>query len=306
MNRIKNLFLVGAVALTGITFTACEKDENDEQKNPSIALIKPDSKTITVTTDSVVSVEVLAAAADARLSSFSVQFSTSGGLFSNYDNAFSGNRSDTTLNGANFTYRANLPTLSGDGVIVYRFITTDKDGKSSSIDLTINVQQGEGESISFYSARLLGDQDGSTGSFFGSSNGMVYRIAEAKANSSLVDMLYFFGSSNAATIASPADNDAGTVYNGSTSGLQTWSTRNATLFDRTFLTPGQFNQINDQTLLVSLYGVDGNQSKVNQLAVDQVIKFRTVAGKRGFALIKQITNNGSSADGITIDVKVEK
>lgn len=308
MNKLKNLFLLGLVAVSAVTISSCEKNNTDNgSNNPSLALVKPSSKEVTVAQGATVDVEVLAAANDKNLESFRVEFSQGGGPFTAYSGAFPAGKSDTTFNVSNFTYKKTLPTLAGEGTITYRFYTVDKDNNSASLDLKINVGGAPGATISSYSARIMGSQSNSTtGSFLATTNGIVYKIAEAKANSTLIDVLYYYGANNKATLAAPNDADAGTVYNSGASALSSWSKRNATKFEATALSEANFNSINSSTTLTAFYLTDPTASASTDLANNDVLKFRTEAGKRGFILVKTISGTNTSSGFISVDVKVEK
>ncbi len=305
MNKFKNLFLMGLVVASTATMTSCTKDDEATVKKPTVALITPSTKTVSVVQGSTVAVEVLSAAGDAKLKSFRVEFSQGGGPFASYSGAFPNGNSDTTFSENNYTYKKTLPTMSGQGVIVYRFYATDKDNYSSSVDLTINVTADSTQSINSYSAKIMGAQQNNTlGSFLATTTGTVYKQADAKTNSTLVDVVYFYGATNKATLAAPDDAGAGATFTNPSTGLQTWAKRNATRFDKTNLTEANFNSVNNNATLIAFYLTNPTSTASNDLAAGQVLKFRTESGKRGFILVKSVTTG--DAGSINVDVKVEK
>jgi len=179
---------------------------------------------------------------------------------------------------------------------------TDDDDKTVSSTLSVSLDAG----VSSYSAKLLGGQDNaSSGSFLATSTGTVYLQADAKANSGLVDILYFYGASNEATLAAPSDADAATIFNNGTTGLQTWTTKNATSFKTTTLALADFTALNMATGAESAYNAGTSVStKANKLASGKVVAFKTAAGKYGLVYVSALTTGATGS--ITLDVKVGK
>ncbi|MES2630127.1 MAG: hypothetical protein V4616_14275 [Bacteroidota bacterium] len=305
MNKLKNLFLLGLVAFSSATFVSCEKENNDDNsvKKPSVALVTPANSSITVTPGSTVTVEVLAASGDAKLVSFAVQVSQNGGPFTDYSNAFTPSNNDTTFNENNYTYKRTLPTLSGTGSIQYKFVATDKDGLEGSTTLSIKV---ESTAISTYTAKILGAVNSSTGSFLSTGNGVVYTIANAKTNSSLIDFVYYYTTTNMASMAAPDDATAASIYNNASNGIQTWATKNSTKYAKAPLTSAStFDGINDGAGIgLAHLTASPNASSVTALAVGNVVTFTTAGGKDGVFKVSKITTGANGS--ITIDVKVEK
>lgn len=207
---------------------------------------------------------------------------------------------DSTINTDSYQLTFETVAYPEAGVERWTFTVTDKDGESSEI--FFNITTTGGGAITTYTQKMLGSYDNSAyGSSFASADGTVYFIADAKANAAKVDWLYFYGVSNGATIAAPDDAAAATIFNSATNGLQTWSVRNNTRFG---LTSGiTWGDVSDDALIVgAATGV--SNSKANQLAVGNIVAFKTSAGKMG--LIK-VTDIVASGDGtITYDVKVQQ
>ncbi len=180
-------------------------------------------------------------------------------------------------------------------------VTDDKD-KTVSSTLSVSLDAG----VNSYSAKLLGGQDNaSSGSFLATSNGTVYLQADAKANSGLVDILYFYGATNEATLAAPSDADAATIFNNGTTGLQTWTTKNATSFKTTTLALADFNALNLASGAESAYNAGTSVStKANKLVSGKVVAFKTAAGKYGLVYVSALTTGATGS--ITLDVKVGK
>lgn len=186
------------------------------------------------------------------------------------------------------------------------FTACEKDEETTPTPTPTPTDAG----INTYSAKIFGDQsNNSAGSFFATSNGTVYTQANAKANDSIVDLLYYYGATNMATIANPSDADAGTIFNNATTGLQTWTTKNNTQLRETILTAEVFNAISADSTLTQLYTASATGSAMTEatsLAAGDVIAFKTVKNKSGFIKVVSIVENGGSGDYIQVDVKVQK
>jgi hypothetical protein len=197
--------------------------------------------------------------------------------------------------------------------------TVAEGDKGKTLQFAVIVKNGAGEEkkvehsvyiandFTAYSAKIFGAQNNADlGSFFSTSNGQIYKIAEAKTSSSLIDFVYFHGATNQATIASPDEPNVfsgnGAVHTG-TNGVTTWSKRNATRFKVTEITAAQFAEVEDDVDLI--VNASGAELKLaNQLTVGKVIAFTTDGGKSGLFLVKAITTGNTGS--ITVDVKVQK
>jgi hypothetical protein len=163
--------------------------------------------------------------------------------------------------------------------------------------------------INTYSAKLLGGQNNlAVGSFFSTSNGTVIGSVDAGASSTLqasVDFVYFYGTTNAASIGAPSDATVATAHNGSTT-LANWTVKNSTKFVLTNLTPANFIGSMNDSLIKSIDTATVSTSLVTQLAVGKIVAFKTVGGKYGLFHVAAIGGDTGSNREITIDVKVQK
>jgi hypothetical protein len=218
----------------------------------------------------------------------------------------------STTDDINYTFSEDVTDLT-NGVKI-KLSVTDKDDQATSKSIVIKIESssgGGGNPITTYTDKeLCGQGNSACGSSFASSDGTVYTIANAKANSAKIDWMYFYGTSNHATIAAPNDADAATVFNDATNGLATWTTRNATVFKSVSLGTTAWDDITDDTKIVEL-ATGLSASKINSLAVDNVIAFQTAstssnASKKG--LIKILTISGTSGTDrtITFSVKIQQ
>ena len=117
-------------------------------------------------------------------------------------------------------------------------------------------------------------------------------------------MYISYGATNQATIASPANSDAQSVF----SGMSGWSTKNDTKFATTSITASDFDAITDDLGIVA--AADGaSATKANQLSAGDVVAFVTAStssnpGKKG--LFKVVSITGTNAGTMSITVKVQE
>ncbi len=165
-------------------------------------------------------------------------------------------------------------------------------------------------SVNTYSAKLIGGQNNATiGSFFSTSTGLVITSTAAGASATIqgtVDLAYFFGTSNGASVGAPSDSVVGVAHNGSTS-LGTWTVKNSTKLLVTALTPAQFTaSANDSLVKTVTDNATLSATLANSLDVGDVVAFKTVAGKFGLFHVSAIGGTTGTDRTITLDVKVQQ
>jgi hypothetical protein len=122
------------------------------------------------------------------------------------------------------------------------------------------------------------------------------------ANKANIDMCFYYGTANAATLASPDDATfMQTVYS-----YIDWTGAKKTKFAKTALTAAQFNDIKDDltdSAIVNLAtGITTWGAYVNKLAMDDVLIYQTAEGKKGLVLVAALS--GSQASNAHISVQV--
>ena len=183
---------------------------------------------------------------------------------------------------------------------------TDQENQTVAKNFEIDFTAPQ-DVIHTYTDKVLGSYDSESGSSFASIDGTVYSFSEAGNNSGEVDLLYYYGQTNEATVAAPNDPTAEDVY----PGLTNWSTQNATEFKTTDLTTGDFDGIpgtDDSQIVSAAEGAD--QSAISGLTEGDVIGFVTAstsAHSDKMGLIKVISVEGTGGtSSLTIAVKVQK
>lgn len=286
------LLLVGGMAV----LSSCNKDE----ANPTLDITSGGTITgssATLASDVTFSVGLTATGPDSKLKTFTVKRTDV--------NNTTTTPVDTAINSDNFTYTYNGRTGQVSGTETYVFTITDDNGNTASRTVTVTIS---GSGVVDYTAKMLGAQSAAAGSFFSTSTGAVYQIADAKLSSASVDFCYYFASpasGDNAVIAAPDDTEAN-VYYGATNRPDTWPTRNPTRFATTTLTTANFNSVNTLTELSTSAApaATATATDVTDLSVNDVVAFKTAAGKLGLFRVSSLT--ATSTGSITIEVKVQE
>ncbi len=202
-----------------------------------------------------------------------------------------------------FTYDfAYTPTSDEAGQSIYfDFEVVDDSGKATTHEFVLTVNE---PAILSYQTVLMGGQTNSTdGSFYNAKDNQVYLLAAAKNNKAKVDLLYYFGATNLATIAAPTDTDSQEVFGASN--LQGMT--NATNFVRTtatFANVTTASHISNAWLEQKSGEVD---TKVSELVEGDVFAFQ-LADARGYRLgvAEVVSIQGESGTGkITLNIKTQ-
>lgn len=189
---------------------------------------------------------------------------------------------------ADFTFNAQAAGITE----TITFTLTDKADKTASISANI-TSEAAGVAVTKNTDVLMGSHNDDNGSFYSTVNKLVYNIADASANQADIDFLFYLGATNGSTIASPADEDANTVY-----AITDWTTKNATLFTDTELTAEAFDAIGAEYVFPEF---TGDLTDINNLEAGSVIMFKTVGDKLGLIKVNQINGRG---DFINLDIIV--
>lgn len=209
---------------------------------------------------------------------------------------------DSTINTNTYSVTLNTSASSVAGAENIIFKITDKNNNSASVNVIITTTPGAGP-ITTWTQKIIGAQANITGSSFASTNGNIYTLANAKTNSVLIDWVYFYGASNLATLACPADPDAQSIFNNATNGIQTWTTKNLTLFKK--VTSGiVWSDITDDSVIVTETASGVDKTKMSQLATGDILAFIAASGKKGLIKVDAIAPNSDGT--ITVSVKVQQ
>ena len=288
-----NLFLgLGAICLA-MLFSSCEDVTHSapvitvDQDNPLILGIGVSSATLTGTI-----------VAEAKLQQVTLHktVGSSTSLIETITDFDSGEI--TTTDDVNYTFRFEIDGITEETTI--EITAMDKDDQDASESVVIQVTAGN--PVDSYTAILMGGQSNATvGSFLDASEGDVYLIAAANTHSELIDVVYYYGSSNLATLTAPDD----VTVNGGAGNLSLctgFTTKNETRFTSSSLSGSEFDDIENDADIADITGI--NESKMVNLSVGDVIAFETVDGNKGLIKVAAITTGNTGT--ITIDVKIQQ
>ena len=202
-----------------------------------------------------------------------------------------------------YTDSASFSAPLTEGSYTYGITVTDKDDLTASRSVVITVDaSAAGNPINSYDAILMGGlSNASYGSFLDAEEGDVYMLAAATSNPVIIDIVYYYGSQNNATFCAPSD----PTVNGGAGNFDVcanWTTKNSTMFGTTTITPGVFDDIDNDSEIITLSGL--SNTKMTNLVVGSVIAFETVNEKKG--LVKVTALESSNSGTISIQVKVQQ
>ncbi len=160
--------------------------------------------------------------------------------------------------------------------------------------------------VNFYTAKLLGGQNNVTaGSFYSASEDSVYTSANAATNQAKIDVVYFYGTTNAASLGAPSDATVLEAHTGSTS-LPDWTVKNATKFFKTSISALDFLMSANDSLILTVSDSLSTTTLANKLEVGQIVAFKTVTNKMGLIHVQNIGGSTGLDRDITINVKIQK
>ena len=207
---------------------------------------------------------------------------------------------DSTIKNTSFTDTRSYTVPAGTTTnLVFTATVTDNNSLTSNASKTLTVSQPASWSKEC-SGVVLGDQNNATlGSSYSTSDCSVLTVSNAKSNSAKVDMIYYYGSTNNATLGAPDNSD---VMSFSVFGLP-WATNNSTRFK--VLTSSDWTNASAGTIQ-STYtsSSSAEMSEATKLAVGSVLGYKTAGGKYGILKVNGITVDSGSGNGtITFDSK---
>lgn len=195
-------------------------------------------------------------------------------------------------------------TKSFDDNETWEFIVRDRYGQSNSLTLKINNDSllGYGQ-IDILSNIILGAQNNSNeGGFLSLSNFQNFTLTEAKIDQQIIDMVYYFGE-DANTIASPGANIEAGIFDEASAPI-TWDIRNTTLYIYTYISSQEFDNIQNDSLLLISYIEGEGKRKAKNLMPGDVFSFKTQDSRFGLFKVNDVV--GESEGTISIDLKIQQ
>jgi len=296
MKRLSNYLLAGFAA-TMLLFTSCADDEETD-KSPVLTLTGgteyvSSDVTLTVGEEFLIGVT---ATPNASTSEKLVGL-TMVATFNNVPETII----DTTLDkltSFNLDVYSYAQAIVGTERIV--ITVTDKAGETAEKVINITTEEGALDLKEFTAVLMGGQSNLTTGSFLDVKTGTVYKQTAAEASSELIDIIYYFGSTNKASLVAPDD----ATVNGGSGNLSlatNFSTKNSTRFNNNpGITAAEFDAMTNDSDIADLTASD---SKANLLSVNDVVVFETEDGRMGAFKVSAI--DGDATGTITIAVKIQ-
>lgn len=289
----KTNLIIATLILTALSvFTSCSKDKTP----PTINFKGGASYTstdVTVDAGSVLTFGFNAQSGSAKLTRFQIVATSNNTPLNIVDTTFS---TDTFSQDYSFQF-------ADAGETRLTFTITDKDGQTAALNLTVTTQSP----INTYTAILLGGQlNPNLGSFYSSAHDSVMDLATARQNPSMVDLVYYYGTNNFASIVGTADNQLSLVP--TFAECNSWTPTNATLLK---LTSGLdwSTILNGTNIDAAVTGL--TDTHVNQLNVNDIVAFQTAStssnpNKKGLFKVLEINGTSGADRSIKIEVKIKK
>lgn len=287
MKQMKNL--LGLLLLAAIIgFTSCE-EEGEDPILPSLSVeVSPG---MTVEPGDTVMFAWEARDGDAKLETFTIE----------EGNQFVGDWNAKEIpNDMNETYMDTVWVLAPENngaQATFTFTVTDKDGESKSVSKTITAEAtDDSKDLESFSAKLLyaPAKDGSSETLIDLESGSTFTLNNGANNSSSIDLGYYYGSNNEATLVDP-NTYPSSVYDIS------WSTLNETELQTTSANFAELSTSNDITTQWS----NNASNEITNLSVNDVLLFKTTNNSYGAIKVQEISGTYNQGDYIKLDIKVE-
>lgn len=188
----------------------------------------------------------------------------------------------------------------------WSFIIRDRNGKSSEVSFVVEKDTASAYGEIVYMPDIdIGAQNNLTPGFFSLSEGLTYTLSEAFMNQQLIDFCYYYDfiDTDENTIASPGANIDETVFPGD-EGLLNWVTRRTTRYKLADITEEDFDNANNDSLLIAVHGQSEGNRKAKNLKTDNIFAFKNEDGKIGLFRVNSIF--GTDDGKVNISIKVQK
>ncbi len=290
MKNFKKLFLLFAIGTFALA--SCSKTtDTTGASNPSINVTP--SSDITLAQGAQASFGITAnenTSTTSPLTNLEIKITYTGGA-----SVLDTNIAINKLANYGYTYNWNVPMSATNGsTYTVSFTVTDNKSYTATTTRNINVKGG---SVTNQSG-TLGAQMNTLGSFYASANGSVFTASQAKSNQSAIDFVYYYDATTNATIAAPADATAQSTLPSYFSG---WSTFNNTTMKKTATSSVDITTLTYSNIAAAYSNASGSEStNVSNLAVGDVVMFKTAAGKYGAFKVSSLNSGNVSTGSITI------
>jgi hypothetical protein len=319
MKKLKSFLLLAILAGLTIGFYSCGTDDDDDDVDPSgvptMTFTMPQNAAFEVSRGQNVDFQfTVFANLNTKKDIEEVVFSVKYPVGNPDDTTFVPDKNEDQQFAITHTFWVPNTGLNDGDKITITITATDKDAKTAEKVFTLTVVDNSG--LNVYEGVQIGAQDNPTyGSFYNTVSNMVYFINTVGGNENKVDMVYFYGATNTATLASPDNDDVFGDGPGKISslGVHNWSVRNSTKFAKiATLTLAEWeNMDQDKVQTKYLTAPQNDLGMANNLfdgsggSQISYVPFKTNKNKYGMVKVKQITEYDGSGS-IVFDMKIQK
>ncbi len=292
----KTIYVFGLMLLAGaMVFTACKKDDDDPAPIDYTPVLTFIGGTGYVATDADMTVgSIFKAGINASENATSKKNIETFKVVRIFNNVPVTVFEEDNIGDPNYTWEDDsLIANAVAGEERWTFTVTDKDGVSKEISFIITTTL-DGSAVLSYSDLNMGSYDDSDyGSFMATIAANIMKKPQAETVQALVDIIFFWGSTNGITFGAPSNATVIDIYQ-----IGDWDPKNNTLFMASGINSDDFDAIGD---IYAFPSFTGTEDIINQLSTGDVIYFKTVTDKLGYIRINSHTKDGFE---INIDMKI--
>ncbi|MCF8428863.1 MAG: hypothetical protein K9G64_01925 [Bacteroidia bacterium] len=309
MKKTIQSFAIAAFAIS-FTFTSCSKDETTAPSGPTVSLTDSTGTGIVDTSNFFTSTWMtlqVTPSSGTTIESIKSDIKVNGvivdpGTYEPVD--------ATEKNGLRVTipvdFIVSQMKIAFGKTVTFVINVKDNNGLIKTAELTYNVKVDH--TILASTEIELGAQSNTAipYKFVGLANNFATYTAgttgTAKANSSLVDFVYYYGTTDKNAFAAPSNPDgAKIIWN---SEINMWPVQNRTKFLASTVTPTEFDNIKNTTKVddtfITLDFTTGTTDKITSLAVGSVYAFQTAAGVKGLAKFTAISADATGSTKVVL------
>lgn len=303
MKRLSLVLISLSLAVSGL-FTSCEEDTDTSFDKPTIEVLldgsavtgdiqKPEGTALNF------EVKFSMGAAEDKLTKIRITSTIGGKTFNVVDSVLDQGIFNSGDEEFVYTYKTSVGTSEEK----ISFYTEDTKSRTQEEVVTIKPQTVApvGEFV-VREAILMGSYANATlGSCYSFDLNKVLTLSAGFSQQSAVDLFYFYGSTNKATLSAPSNTaDLGQVFTNATTGIAKWTTKNATKLKE--VTGVDFANLTVTAFDAAVASM-GTEIKVNNLAVGDVLAIETAGTKKALVKVDQITEGSAGSIKITIKMK---
>ena len=188
--------------------------------------------------------------------------------------------------------------------VTYKFIAVDENNLVDTVELMVMVEDVPSPTAKRIAATMLVvplSASTSTNTFFAIGEALLYSRDDVENTGDIVspnvDLGYYYGSTDKATLSAPSE------YPSSFQDLSSWSTRNDTELELTTLTTTDYDGLTT-IAMVDKAMADITFDAVNtvkDLQEGDIVAFKTVDGIDGFIVVKKINGTFNTDDNIELE-----